>query len=255
MTTNARARKPRQLHIIDDTSLARDEKKRAPYLMPGPLLKNRGDLSTATPPRNRGDLSTATPPQNRGDLSTASRTAVKAAIASGEIRRLDAKRKALGVSVAKLCAAAGIYPLTYTLAVRGKVATRVVTVRKIAEALRRFQKGETPSAPRSMLEQLLRLMIVQISEELQVDPQTVFDTDFSSENTNDPKWLQASRIRGAAIYVIVEGAGISKAAAAHAAGVSRQAAFKAVAVAELQRDRDQNFDRIMRNLIVTVGKR
>lgn len=186
-------------------------------------------------------------------MSTAKASTIKADLAAGGMKRLDAKRKELGISISKLCLMAGIKPRTYQLALRGKVATRVTTIRSIAHTLKRFANGEKPRAPRSLLEQMVRLMIVRVCQEMDIDPQTVFDTDFSSENTNDEKWLRSSRIRGAAIYIVVEGVGMSKAAVGHVVGISRQAVFKAVAAAELARDKDAEFDRIMRNMIVEVG--
>lgn len=248
----ARARAPQQLDIIDDTTL-RGDRKATPYIAPGSPRITGGDLSTAAALVRGGDLSTATPRVAGGDLSTAKRSTIKADMASGGMGRIEAKRKEIGVSISKLCLTAGIKPRTYQLALRGKVATRIATVRSIADALRRFQSGEKPRAPRTLLEMTYRMVITTICELMNVDAQTVFDTDFTSENSNDPKWLRSSRIKGAAVYLMVEGLGISKASAGYLASMSRQAAFKAVATAEMARDKDEDFDRIMRKMIVWFG--
>lgn len=244
-------RKPRQLDIINDTALSARPENGArlstarvagngPYLSTGPDSENGGYLSIRTPLENGGDLSTKPAPENGGDLSTG-------------FRRFDAKRRELGISIAKLCAAAGIHPNTYDTMRKGEAATRPTTMLKLRRAFNRLATGEKADAPRSLFEIGIRMFTADLARQVGADPVKVLAANFETENTNDPEWLQASRLRRAAIYLMVEGVGIAKADAGHALGITRQAVHKAVAVIELERDRDNNFDRIMREMMVMVA--
>lgn len=236
MTTHSARRKPRQLDIITDTALAEN----APaYLRPAALIKNVGDLSTAAPPKNVGDLSTAPRNENVGDLSTA-------------MRRVEARRKELGISISKLCAMAGIHPNTYRMVQKIHPSVRRRTVTRLTDAIKRLAKGEKPTKPLSLLQSWIRYLTADMARTFGLDVETVLATNFEAENSNDPVWLQGSRMRRYAMYLLVEGVGIEKAAIGHAATVSRQAVFKAISVTELERDRDEQFNRIIRDAMIRI---
>lgn len=244
-------RKPRQLDIIDDPELRKKSENR-PYLSTGPQAQNGADLSTGQGLENRGDLSTTRPLENRPDLSTVTAPENGPDLSTG-FRRFDARRKSLGVSIARLCATAGVHPNTYETAQKGSTITRPTTMSKLRRALDRLSSGEKADAPRSLCESYIRYLTARVAEKVGADPQAVLATKFDAENTNDPVWLQASRLRRAAIYLVVEGVGISKASVGHAIGVSRQAVFKSVAMIEMERDRSVEFDHMMRAMMINVA--
>jgi hypothetical protein len=168
------------------------------------------------------------------------------------MKRIEARRKELGISVAKLCAMAGIHHNTYRMVQKVQPSVRRRTVDTLTDTLRRMAKGEKPQKPRSLLQSWIRFLTADMARRFGLDVISVLATNFEAENSNDPKWLEGSRMRRYAMYLLVEGVGLEKAAVGHAVGISRQAVFKAIAVTELERDRDGQFDRIMRDAMVDV---
>lgn len=220
-------KKPRQLHIVDDTELARD-------------FENLVDLSTKRQEKNLVDLSTSPKLENLVDLSTA-------------MKRIERRRKELGLSVQRLARLAGIHPYTYWSGRKGSAPVRATTINKLQAALARHSGGEKPEAARALCAVTIRLMTAHLAREIGADPSKVLAANFDAENTNDPDWLQASRLRRAAIYIVVEGVRISKADVANAIGVSRQAVHKSVAKVELARDENQDFDRLMAETMARIA--
>lgn len=225
----AQAAAPRQLDIIADTALNAARRE------------NQSDLSTKPRQKNQSDLSTGTKIKNQSDLSTT------------RARRIAERRKQLGVSTSALIAAAGLYRDTYFMALRGGSSTRPSTFDALEQALDRFAAGETPARRLTVFESYLRTLIRQLAVQAGWDPELMLSQDFSSENTNDPVWLQASRLRRCAVYLMVEGKLCSKADIARVIGVSRQAAHKTVAAIEAERGRDERFDSMMGSLMLQVA--
>lgn len=247
MTTDVR-RKPRQLDIIIDTALA----AAAPaYLRPASLVKNVSDLSTAPTTGNVGDLSTARRRENVSDLSTAQRLK-KIGDPIAAMKKIEARRKELDISVAKLCAMAEIHHNTYRMVQKLQPSVTGRTLIKLTDAIERMAKGEKPTKRRSLLQSWVRFLTADMARRFGLDVETVLATNFEAENSNDERWLQGSRMRRYAMYLLVEGVGIEKATIGHSVGISRQAVFKAIAVTEMERDRDAQFDRTMREAMIDV---
>jgi transcriptional regulator with XRE-family HTH domain len=228
MSYLASAPTPRQLDIIADTLLSAPRETTV-ICQPAPKPKNHCDLSTASKSRNHSDLST-----ERG-------------------KRISSRRKQLGISTSALIAAAGIYPQTYFLAIRGSTNTRASTLDAIEAALDRLSAGETSTAKLSLCQAYLRSITVQLAVKTGWDPELMLTQDFSSENTEDPVWLQASRLRRCAVYLVVEGLRLGKADIGRAVGVSRQAIHKSVAAIEAERERDAAFDALMSGMMLMVA--
>jgi hypothetical protein len=218
---------PRQLDIIADTVLCAGR-------------QNRTDLSTTGNPKNRTDLSTIAKIENRTDLSTE------------RAKRIGTRRKQLGVSTSALAAAADLHLQTYFAAMRAPANTRSSTFAALEQALDRFAGGVTPPKRLTIYESRLFDLITQLAGRVGWDPELMLAQDFSSENTNDPVWLQASRLRRCAVYLMVEGMKCSKADVGRLIGVSRQAVHKSVAAIEAERDRDPGFHVLMSNMMLQV---
>lgn len=227
-----------QLDIIDDTDLGR---KNTPRSSSGSQTQNTPCSSSKAASKNTPCSSTGAAAENTPRLST-----------SG-IKRLDARRKELGISITKLCAVAGVYPDTYRSVRLGLAQTRPNTMAKLTGALNRLATGEKANAPRSLTETMTRMLIAHMAREAGLDPAVVLATDFETQKPSDAAWLQAATFRRAAVYLMVEGLGVGKADMGHVLGISRQAVHQSVAAIESERDRDDEFDRKMRSMMIMVA--
>lgn len=216
---------PRQLDIIADTILREAE--------------TRTDLSTILTTKTRTDLSTAAISKTRTDLSTS-------------LKRLAERRKKAGVPVARWLAAANVNRDTYFSALKGASNIRPSTVDKLSTALDALSAGEAAAEKLSLCQAYLRSITVQLATKTGWDPELMLSQIFTAENTNDPVWLQASRLRRCAVYLLVEGLNLGKANIGRAIGVSRQAVHKSVATIEAERDRDAGFDSLMSGMMLQV---
>lgn len=169
------------------------------------------------------------------------------------MKRVDRRRKDLHVTIARLCAAAGIHGDTYEDARAGRSKVRASTVARLERALEALSAGEAPAAKLSLCQAYLRSITVQLAVKTGWDPELMLTQDFSSENTEDPVWLQASRLRRCAVYLVVEGLRLGKADIGRAVGVSRQAIHKSVAAIEAERERDAAFDALMSGMMLIVA--
>lgn len=217
---------PRQLDIIADTILSAGE--------------NRTDLSTLAQRPNRTDLSTKIKIGNRTDLST------------DRAKRIATRRKLLGVSTSALAAAADLHLQTYFAAIRCPASTRASTLDALEMALDRFAGGVTPTKRLTIYESRLFDLISQLAIKTGWEPEVMLSQNFAAENTNDPVWLQASRLRRCAIYLMVEGMKCSKADIGRLIGVSRQAIHKSVAAIEAERDRSEEFHELMATMMLRI---
>lgn len=230
MTKTERRRMPRQLHIIDDTILATE-------------TKTPPELSTARKAATPPELSTARKVVTPPELSTAR-----------EIKKIEQRRIKAGITVSQLCATSGVHKNTYEDARAGRAVTRASTVKRLnraADALigRQIETGDRHTFIQSYLWRLKR----DFARKLGMDPEVVLNQDFSAECTNDKIWMDGSRVRGLAIYVLVEGLMDGKRSAiARAADMSRQAVHKRVEAIEKERMRDEVFDEWMQREIEDV---
>lgn len=228
------AREPKQLHIVDDTELRH---AMAANRQPS---NTTPDLSTDIVGRSTPDLSTCAKPKTTPDLSTA------------DLRRFDARRRTLRIAIPRLCAAAGIYTDTYELAKSGRSQMRPQTFAKLNAALNRLAAGQEGNEPRTLCVALVRLVTAQVARAVGADPAKVLATDLAQNRSNAPDWLQASRCRRCAVYLVVEGLGLRKAAIGHALGITRAAAQKIVKEIERERDHDAALDALLAELMTTL---
>jgi hypothetical protein len=229
---------PRQLDIVADTILSA-------------AGKTPGDLSTGRRIETPGELSTKRKTETPGDLSTKGKTKTPGDLSTSDLKKLDARRRRLGVSIGKLCAAAGIHVDTYDDARAGRSRTRPATFDKLSAALARLAAGEETDDRRTLCQVTLRVVTAYMSIATGWDPELMLSQDFSVERPT-PIWLAASRMRRCAIYILVEGGGIGKATIGHAIGVTRAGVHKTVADIEAARMKDGEFDALMQRMMAQL---
>jgi hypothetical protein len=232
----ALARMPQQLDIVNDTGLA---------------AGTRGVLSTSEPGQTPGYLSTKPAAGTRGVLSTMDVDAARK-LSREVMKKLDGRRAAQNITIHQLCTAARIHPESYRSLRRGVAIARPKTMQRLQVALKRLAAGGQLDEPRTLCLALIRLATVQVARGIGVDPHLMLAQDFSQERPTDRVWLQASRIRRCAVYLLVEGLDIGKAEIGAATGASRQAVHKTVMALEAERERDGEFDALMRALMLQL---
>lgn len=228
----------RQLDIIDDTDLGR--RQNGIHLSSVTPLQNGSYLSTVNGGENGYHSSTVEPAQNGYHSST------------DGLKRLDARRRKAGVPVQDLCTAAGIHINTYREGIGGRAATSPRVMTALTRALTQISAGEDPATRKTLCMAMVRFLTVHVARLVGVDPEQVLAQDFSKERPTDKVWLQAARIRRCAVYLVVEGLKVGAAAVAGAIGQKRQAVHKAIAAIEAERDRDGEFDALMRVLMLQL---
>jgi hypothetical protein len=258
----AHARAPKQLDIIADTALSALETPRALSTISGAQTprglstKTPGGLSTARVNKTPGASSTKPP----GYLSTseddqtpgASSTKSPGLLSPDGMQKFEARRRTQGVTIPDLCATAKIHPDTYRALRRGQNLARPQTMTVLNRALAQLAAGGAASEPKTLCMVLLRVLTAQMARSIGADPAKILGQDFRAENTNDPLWLQAARLRRCAIYLMVEGVEIGKAKIGAALGLTRQAIHKCVVNIEGEREADPEFDRLMQSMIEIV---
>jgi hypothetical protein len=218
----AHARAPIQLDIIADTALAM-----AAIRQPKRPMRDGSHSSTGT---------------NEDDGSHS----------STRLKRVDKRRRDLKISRQMLCSTAGIHLNTYRFGLEGHNNCQPRTLDKLEAALDRFEAGGQPPEQLTLCLYCLRNLIVDLAKRVGWDPELMLEQNFDAENSNDPVWLQASRLRRCAIYLLVEGLQLGKAKIGRAVGVSRQAIHKTVAAIEAERQNDERFNELMSSMMLLV---
>lgn len=220
---------PKQLDIIADTIL-RQNPKMAAICQPGGARENGSHLSTGTKNENGSHLSTS-------------------------LKAIDARRRKAGIPRQKLCEMAGIHINTYRFALEGHANSRRRTLARLNEAMNQLAAGRAAQKSETLCMIALRLVTEKMAIGSGWDPQLMLSQNFEAENSNDPVWLQASRLRRCAIYLLVEEMrAVGKAEIAHAIGITRQAVHKGVAAIEAERERDPAFHTLMQGVVATLKR-
>jgi transcriptional regulator with XRE-family HTH domain len=215
---------PRQLDIEGDTALAHA------------ALRSSTASQGTVAPRSSTD--------SKGDAALRSSTV--------SIKRIEARRRKLKITIRELCTAAGVRVETYADARAGRYKTQASTLDKLSDALGRLAAGREEGEPITLCLAMIRLIVRQLAERTGWDAALMLSQDFSEERTQDPVWKQAARLRRCALYLLAEGLGLKKAALAAAIGVSRQAVQKTVAEIEAERERSPDFDALMQTMMDTL---
>lgn len=144
---------------------------------------------------------------------------------------IDARRRAAGVTVRALLAEADVDPSVWWRAAKSPDRMEARTLHKLASALDRLGAGPSP-LPRwlnaDILKSLLRMVMAIIAAEQGIDAREVLAHDFAKQKPLNKSWLQASRIRRAAIYVTVLEIGYDRVTVGLAIGCTRQNVKQAI---------------------------
>jgi len=136
------------------------------------------------------------------------------ALSTDQMDGLDTRRRALGVTVTKLLAEAGVDPRVWERGLAGHVTPQQRTLIKLARALDR---------------------VAFCAREVGAEPRRALDARGQS-CPQDPAWLAASRARQLAFYAAHVELQVSLSALAAALGTSKQRVHKAVNRVEDLRD-------------------
>lgn len=139
--------------------------------------------------------------------------------------------------VAKLCQAAGIAPRTYERIRAGARSPRGSTIAKLNNALMQVRRGETvPRGIRvSRNRAIFRLLLAQLALHSGIDVARALDHRAQQKATASEEWMEISRLREVACYMLNSVAGLSNAEVAAAAGVTPPAITQALRKVEDKR--------------------
>lgn len=147
---------------------------------------------------------------------------------------IEAERKRLKIPVAKLCQTAGIDARNYAR-IRGKARSpRGDTIAKLTSALVQLKRGDKGAGVPNRT--LYRLVLAQLAREAGVDVGAALEHDPKQKATASPDWMEISRLRDIASYMLNAVLGMSNADVARAAGVTPPAITNALRKVEDKRE-------------------
>lgn len=147
---------------------------------------------------------------------------------------IEVERKRLKIPVARLCHTAGIASRTYERIRGGNRSPRGDTLARLTAALGQMKRGEKARA--SANRTLFRLVLAQLAHNLGMDVAAVLAHDPQQKATADPKWMEISRLRDVACYMLNTMLGLPNAEVARAAGVTPPAITVAIRKVEDKRE-------------------
>lgn len=149
---------------------------------------------------------------------------------------LEAARSRSGISVAQLCAVAGVSHTTWHRARRSGYC-RASTLRKLRHALAELQREQDMEMRMGdRVAPLYRMVFAMLAVEAGLCPETALALEPRQNRHRDPNWAAAAQVRRQALYLVVTLLDVPGAVAADAVGVSKQAVSKALSQVEDSRD-------------------
>jgi len=164
------------------------------------------------------------------------------------IVEIEQERKRHAIPMARLCAASGITESNYFRIRRGAQVPKAATIARLVAGLSAARRGEKPVKS----QMLFRLVLGQLAMLADMDLATVMAHDPQAKATADPKWMEISRMRAIACYMLHAVLGLSNAEVARAAGVSQPAITIAMQKIEVRRD-DPALEQIFAMLEMAVS--
>lgn len=151
---------------------------------------------------------------------------------------LDDRRRALGIALHALLAAAGVGSRTWDYLRAGATVPQRRTLVKLSRALDQLAGAAPPPAPApAVVAAFWRAAVLFLAHEVGADPARALGDDGQS-CPQDPAWLAASRARQLAFYLAHVELRVSHSALAVAVGTTKQRVHKAVNRVEDLRDDD-----------------
>jgi len=212
--------------------MAADDPKNRPYLSTVGGPENRADLSIVAALKNRADLSIVDGPENRADLS---------------IDKIDARRKKLRLSIARLLNEACVHRQTWADAKARPDRVRKATLERLDRALDRLDNGERAPIQPAAIAKLYLFAACMVAARCGADVAAIraMALDFGNEKPNEEAWLFGARVRRVAMYLVACEWELGKAALANAIGCSRQNLFQAVKSIEELREAEPALDALI----------
>lgn len=164
------------------------------------------------------------------------------------IIEIEQERKRCKISIARLCSNAGVSDRGYHRMRNGERNARADTIARLVAGLSAARRNEKPVKS----QMLFRLVLGQLAMLADMDLATVMAHDPQAKATADPKWMEISRMRAIACYMLHAVLGLSNAEVARAAGVSQPAITIAMQKIEIRRD-DPALERIFAMLEMAVS--
>jgi transcriptional regulator with XRE-family HTH domain len=138
---------------------------------------------------------------------------------------IERARRAAGLSVARLCALAGVDRGTYARLRAGQTsAAHAATIRKLSRAL-----AELEQAPARLMTAFIRGTTALLAQLAGDDPVAIASHDFSVQRPTNKQWLAAARLRRLAIHIATVELDMPRVALARALNCKRQSVHEALA--------------------------
>lgn len=163
------------------------------------------------------------------------------------ITEIDRRRRDRGLTIGRLCAAAGLRRETYHAAVKGVGVTRPRTLRKLSAALDALAANRTPitiDVVTSLTATSFRAFFNAACLRLRIRPvEARAELDKPGERAADPAWHKASRARGIALYLTNTAQGVRQGDLARLTGLTPAAV--SIAIAKVSDALDGRFEAML----------
>lgn len=147
---------------------------------------------------------------------------------------IETERRRLKIPVAQLCRQAGMPSRTYERIRTGTRSPRGDTLARLAAALAACKRGEKEGGMEGRA--LFRLVLAQLAREVGIDVSAALEHKPQQKATASPEWMEISRLRDVACYILNTVLGMSNAEVARAAGVTPPAITVAIRKVEDKRE-------------------
>ena len=154
----------------------------------------------------------------------------------GSLAALDCERRAAGLSVERVAAAAGLSTRSVLRWQSGKRKPLPHFLARYRQALRRLARGVEKADANLLI--AFDTLLVLVARDHGVCPVTVRASRPALRATRSEEWVAAQRVRWEAIYLMREVFGFKPVEIAKVVGVTRQTVQQAVAAVEAARDGD-----------------
>lgn len=165
---------------------------------------------------------------------------------------IEAKRRAMKISIHSLCSAAGIRQKTYERTRSGATAPRASTLGRLQVALRRFQVGFGGEAQSIAPHAAYKACVVIAAMQMDADARAALEADPGRRATANPAWQRAAEVRRVGYFIANQFLGFTQSDLARAAGVTKQAVSTAVKELEWERDPEGGNNRQLDELLTKL---
>lgn len=172
------------------------------------------------------------------------------------IKVLEELRKKSSITIASLCATAGVSVDTYHRLRRHPDQARSLTIDRLADALKKLRSGNRldPADRVVTVELIYGGFLAQVAPFFKVTPEQVRAQNPRAATTADKAWSTVAHARQTAVYLTHVFGGVPQRAIARAIGLTEAAVCKAIQSIEDRRD-DPKLDRMIDQAAKAVAGR